>query len=104
MKKRCLKCDELRNMDYEYTLDGDKEIIVWKRRTNKMKKRFTYDELKMICYGEIDWIKVFRDAYENRKSSWWDLGHIQEWRNATDEILFAFWKQFEEKLKEKEAI
>ena len=52
------------------------------------------EKIKFICYGKIDWIKVFKDAYEGRKTSWKELGHIGEWRNATDEVLFAFWKQF----------
>ena len=57
------------------------------------------EELKQIMYGKIDWIEVFKDAYEGRKTSWVELGHIQEWRNATDEVLFAVWKQLEKYLK-----
>ena len=56
--------------------------------------------IKAIMYGKIDWIKVFKDAYEGRKTSWKDLGHIREWRNATDEILFAVWSQLEHHLKD----
>jgi len=59
-------------------------------------KTITLQELKEIMYGKVDWYRVFKDAYEGRKSSWFELGHIQEWRNATDEVLFAVWKQIEE--------
>jgi len=59
-------------------------------------KTITLQELKEIMYGKMDWYKVFKDAYESRKTSWYELGHIQEWRNCTDEILFAVWKQVEE--------
>ncbi len=55
------------------------------------------EELKRFMYGEMDWTKVFKDAYEGRKTSWHELGNIQEWRNATDEILFAVWHQIEDK-------
>ena len=54
------------------------------------------EELKQIMFKEIDWIRVFKDAYESRKTSWYELGHIQEWRNATDEVLFAVWHQIED--------
>jgi len=60
------------------------------------------EDIKQIMYGKIDWIKVFKDAYENRKTSWNEVGYIREWRNATDEILFALWHQLEVKLKEME--
>jgi len=59
-------------------------------------KTITLEELKEIMYGKMDWYKVFKDAYESRKSSWFELGHIQEWRNCMDEVLFAVWKQIEE--------
>lgn len=60
------------------------------------------EELKGFMFGRMDWFKVFRDAYESRKTSWHELGHIQEWRNATDEILFAVWRQIEEELNKKQ--
>ena len=47
----------------------------------------TKEQLKQIMYGKIDWIKVFKDAYLSRKTSWWEVGHINEWRNATDESI-----------------
>lgn len=56
------------------------------------------EKIKQIMYGRMDWIKVFKDAYEGRRTSWYELGHIQEWRNATDEVLFAVWKQLEPEL------
>ncbi len=56
------------------------------------------EELKQIMYGKIDWMKVFKDAYESRKTSWFEMGHIQEWRNATDEVLFAVWHQLEDEI------
>ena len=61
--------------------------------------KIEFEELKSIMFG-MDWIEILKNAYENRRSSWFDLGHIKEWRNATDEILFACWKQLEEKIKE----
>jgi len=64
----------------------------------KAEQKEVLEKLKGIVYGKIDWIQVFKDAYENRKTSWVELGHIQEWRNATDEIMTAFWNQFEEEL------
>jgi len=59
------------------------------------------EDTKQIMYGEVDWIKVLKDAYESRKTSWFEIGHIKEWRNCTDEILFAVWHQLEPKLKER---
>ena len=56
-------------------------------------------DLKHIMYGKINWYQVFKDAYNSRKTAWWELGHIQEWRNATDEVLFAVWKQLEKEIK-----
>lgn len=64
-----------------------------------MKKEISIEELKQIMYGKIDWIRVFKDAYNGRKTAWREMGNIQEWRNATDEVLFAVWKQIEENLK-----
>lgn len=64
-------------------------------------KQKDIDEIKRIMFGEMDWMKVFRDAYESRKGAWYELGHICEWRNATDEVLFAVWHQIEDKLKDK---
>jgi hypothetical protein len=61
-------------------------------------KIITKGRLKTFMYSKMDWIKVFRDAYKSRESSWYELGHIQEWRNATDEVLFAVWKQIEEEI------
>ncbi len=65
-------------------------------------KKITIGELKQIFYGKIDWIRVFKDAYESRRTSWHTMGNIQEWRNATDEILFAVWRQLEECLEPSE--
>lgn len=56
------------------------------------------DVLKYIIFGRIDWPSVFVTAYNNRKTSWYELGHIKEWRNATDEILYAVWHQLEYEL------
>lgn len=63
-----------------------------------MKETITIEELKSIIYGRMDWFRVFRDAYEGRRSSWHNIGNISEWRNATDEVLFAVWKQLEEEI------
>ena len=56
------------------------------------------ERVKEVFYGKVDWIKVFKDAYENRKTSWYEIGHIKEWRNATDEVLFAIWHQIEQQI------
>jgi len=63
-----------------------------------MSNMVTKEELKQIMYGKIDWIKVFKDAYNSRKTSWYEMGNIQEWRNATDEVLFAVWHQLEKEI------
>lgn len=68
------------------------------QKHQQMFKKFVENDLKQICYGKVDWFKVFKDAYNSRESSWWGLGHIAEWRNATDEVLFAFWKQFKNEI------
>lgn len=57
------------------------------------------EDLKQIMYGKIDWVKVFKDAHASRKGAWYELGHIMEWRNATDEVLFAVWHQLEDEIK-----
>jgi hypothetical protein len=53
------------------------------------------EKLIQILYS-LDWVKVMRDAYEGRKTSWEEIGHIREWRNATDEIMGAVIKQVKE--------
>jgi L-lactate utilization protein LutB len=79
-------------------MDKKKFSEILERQRIDDNKTITKGSLKTFMYGKMDWIKVFRDAYERRKSSWRELGHIEEWRNATDEVLFAVWKQIEEEI------
>jgi len=65
-------------------------------KIEKRKQIKMLEVLKQVVWGKIDWMRVFKDAYENRKTSWNEIGHIREWRNATDEVLFALWHQIEE--------
>lgn len=44
----------------------------------------------------LDWISILHNAIENRKTSWND-NPVREWRNASDELLFAVKEAFEEK-------
>lgn len=71
-----------------------KEIL--EKQNKDASKIILKGNLKNFMYGKMDWQKVFIDAFNSRRSSWWKLGHIQEWRNATDEVCFAVWKQLEE--------
>lgn len=46
-----------------------------------------YPHLREDLYA-LDWIKILDDAIKSRKTSWCDPA-VREWRNASDEILFA---------------
>lgn len=62
-------------------------------------KEDVLNEVKSKLY-RLDWITIFKNAYENRKTSWEGLGHIREWRNATDEVMSEVIKQLFESIKE----
>ena len=95
---------ELEGCGRTYSLGFKKENLkgkvheVIKDALEKQSENFL-GNLKQVMYGKLDWIQVFKDAHASRKTAWHELGHIQEWRNATDEVLFAVWKQLEPMLK-----
>lgn len=93
-------CEEWKkSSDDFFTINKGLKIRLEEQEQNfQLKFKELEEKLKEIMYGKIDWIKVFKDAYEQRKTSWYELGHIKEWRNATDEILFAVWHQFEKEI------
>jgi len=43
---------------------------------------------------KLDWIKILHTAIESRPTSW-GIRPVREWRNASDEILFAVVKEIE---------
>ena len=71
-----------------------------------MKKEIllSLDELKLIVHMRVDWSQVFRDVYKYKGMSWYDLTDIFAWKEMTDEIMYALWKQIEKEIKERDKL
>lgn len=63
---------------------------------------------------QLDWIQILQDAIEGRPNSWGyptnpadpDKGiegyPVNEWRNASDQLIAPIWKQLKHKLQDKD--